>query len=342
VERQVDHLRKEIEKRLQAVSSLKEVEALKAEYLGRKGPLQELLKNLHHCSAEEKPLQGKLINDLRSWLTAQCALLEEKFLHHELQKQLALETIDITLPGRQRTVGRKHPVMAMLDEVLDVHREMGFSVQYGPEVESDYYNFEALNFHPDHPARDMQDTFYVGPDLLLRTQTSNAQVRLMEKYTPPMRIVSPGRCYRNEDINPRSHIYFHQVEGIYIDEKVSFAHLLQTLEELFSRFFKQEVQLRFRPSYFPFVEPGIEVDLRCLLCQGQGCALCKQTGWLEICGAGMVHPEVLKNGGIDPERYSGYAWGMGIERLILQRYGIKDIRLLADNDMRFLEQFCQK
>jgi phenylalanyl-tRNA synthetase alpha chain len=216
---------------------------------------------------------------------------------------------------------------------------MGFSVQLGPDIDSDYYNFEGLNFPPEHPARDMQDTFYLTPQMLLRTQTTNIQLRTMESQKPPIRIIAPGKVYRNETITARSHVFFHQVDALYIDKGVTFADLLATLHEFLSRLFHQEVETRFRPSYFPFVEPGMEVDVRCLSCGGTGCMLCKYSGWLEVAGAGMVHPEVLKNGGIDPEVYSGYAWGMGVERIILLRHGVRDIRLFTENDMRFLEQF---
>ncbi len=214
---------------------------------------------------------------------------------------------------------------------------MGFSVQYGPDIDSDYYNYEGLNFPPDHPARDMQDTFYITKEMLLRSHTSNTQLRVMENHKPPIRIIAPGTVYRNETISSRSHVFFHQVEGLYIDKNVSFADLFATMDEFWSKLFHTKVKTRFRPSYFPFVEPGLEVDVACTSCNGKGCRLCKQSGWLEICGAGMVHPEVLKNGGIDPEEYSGYAWGMGIERLAMLRYGIKDIRMFTENDMRFLD-----
>ena len=227
----------------------------------------------------------------------------------------------------------------MLDEIVDILMGMGFSVQYGPEIESDYYNFGALNFTDDHPARDMQDTFYITDKLLLRTHTSNTQMRVMEANKPPIRVIAPGKVYRNETITARSHVFFQQVEGFYIDKDVTFADLQTTMKEFLSKLFNRDVETRFRPSYFPFVEPGMEVDLRCLSCKGLGCSLCKQTGWLEILGAGMIHPEVLKNANIDPEVYSGFAWGMGVERLVLLKHGVKDIRMFSENDMRFLKQF---
>ncbi|MGE5196525.1 MAG: phenylalanine--tRNA ligase subunit alpha, partial [Anaerolineae bacterium] len=217
--------------------------------------------------------------------------------------------------------------------------EMGFSVQYGPDIDSDYYNYEGLNFPKDHPARDMQDTFYIDPDTLLRSHTSNTQLRVMESHRPPIRIIAPGTVYRNEEISARSHVFFHQVEGLYIDKGVSLADLFSTMREFWTKLFKKAIETRFRPSYFPFVEPGLEVDIQCTSCQGGGCRLCKHSGWLEVAGMGMVHPEVLKNGGIDSEVYTGYAWGLGVDRLALLRYGIPDIRLLTENNIRFLSQF---
>ena len=228
----------------------------------------------------------------------------------------------------------------MLDEVIEILVGMGFSVQESPEIESEYYNYGGLNYPPDHPARDMQDTFYITPDILLRSHTTSIQQHMMENASPPIRILSPGKCYRNETITARSHVFFHQVDVLYIDKDVTFSDLLATKEEFYTKIFKQKIELRVRPSYFPFVEPGMEVDIKCSACAGSGCALCKHTGWLEVAGAGMVHPNVLKAGGIDPEVYSGYAWGGGIERLFMLRHGISDIRLFTENDVRFLSQFA--
>ena len=241
---------------------------------------------------------------------------------------------------KEDLLGRGHPVIETMHRAVDILIGMGFSVRLGPDVDTDYYNFEGLNFAKDHPARDMQDTFYVSTDLLLRTHTSNVQVHTMETHTPPIRIVAPGRCFRNETISARSHVFFHQIEGIYIDRHVTFSDLLATMDEFWSKLFGEKVQTRFRPSYFPFTEPGLEVDVRCTACKGSGCRLCKHSGWLEVCGAGMVHPNVLKKGNIDPEVYSGYAWGMGIERLAILQHGIPDIRYFTQNDVRFLHQFA--
>lgn len=335
----IELLKQEFDKAIHAISTTSDLESIKVKYLGKKGPIQDLMKTLKEVPPDERPLAGKFINDLKEYVAA---TLEDKghtLLLAEDSSRLADETIDITLPGRRRFAGRKHLVNQVLDEIIDTLIGMGFSVQYGPDIDSDYYNFEALNFAADHPARDMQDTFYIAPNVLLRTHTSNVQVRFMESHRPPIRIIAPGKVYRNETITARSHVFFQQVEAIYVDKGVSFADLQFTMREFLSKLFHTDVETRFRPSYFPFVEPGMEVDLRCLNCNGTGCPLCKQTGWLEIAGAGMVHPAVLKNAGIDPEEYSGYAWGMGVERLVLLKHGVKDIRLFTENDLRFLSQF---
>ncbi|NGX59708.1 MAG: Phenylalanine--tRNA ligase alpha subunit [Chlamydiae bacterium] len=339
MEEKVLSLKKAFQKDLQGVKHSKDIEQLKVKYLGRKGPVQGLMVDLRNVDPEKRPRVGKVINELKQEITHLCEQATETFSQAEESKRLEQEKIDITLPGKRAYLGRHHPVRLMLREVIDILIGMGFSVQCGPEIDSDWYNFEGLNYPPDHPARDMQDTFYINEHFLLRSQTSNVQLRTMEGHNPPIRIIAPGTVFRNENISARSHVFFHQVEGLYIDRDVSFADLFATLEEFWSKLFKKSVDIRFRPSFFPFVEPGIEVDLRCTACEGKGCRLCKQSGWLEVCGAGMVHPEVLKNGGIDPHEYSGYAWGLGIERAAMLRYGINDIRMFTENDMRLLEQF---
>jgi phenylalanyl-tRNA synthetase alpha chain len=339
VEEKVSWLRNRFQTDLKEVKTIKDAEHLKVKYLGRKGPVQDLMLHLRECAAEERPRFGKMINELKEEIAALCDSCLQGFSQLEQEERISKEKIDISLPGRRNSIGRKHPITLMMQEIIDVLSGMGFSVQYGPDIDTDYYNFEGLNYPKDHPARDMQDTFYITDDLLLRSQTSNTQLRVMESHRPPIRIIAPGTVYRNETISARSHVFFHQVEGLYIDEGVSFADLLATMNEFWSKLFHSRIETRFRPSYFPFVEPGMEVDLKCTSCHGSGCRLCKQTGWLEVAGAGMVHPEVLKNGGIDPEKYSGYAWGMGIERLAMLRYGIKDIRNFTENDLRFLTQF---
>jgi phenylalanyl-tRNA synthetase alpha chain len=301
--------------------------------------VQELVRLLGTAPLHERKELGKNINTLKEECFTLCEQAHKAFSEVEYQKQLSEESIDITLPGRKRYAGRLHPITQMMQEVLDVLVGMGFSVQTGPDIDSDYYNYEGLNFPPDHPAREMQDTFYITPHWLLRSHTSNVQLRVMETHPPPLRIVVPGTVYRNETISHRSHVYFHQVEGLYIDQEVSFGDLLSTMTEFWKKVFHSDVSVRFRPSFFPFVEPGMEVDIACTACMGKGCRLCKFSGWLEVAGAGMVHPNVLKNGGIDPAHYSGYAWGLGIERLAMLRYGIKDIRAFSENDMRLLTQF---
>jgi phenylalanyl-tRNA synthetase alpha chain len=335
----IGQLRQEFQSELEEAATSKDLENIKVKYLGKKGPIQALMLELKNCSAEDRPHLGKLINDLKEECISRCDQSLERIKEQEMEVRFAKETIDPTLPGRRRYLGRTHPITQMMDRAIDIMIGMGFSVRLSPEVETDHYNFEGLNFAPDHPARDMQDTFYLDSEYLLRTHTSNAQVRVMEEFAPPIRIAAPGRCFRNENISARSHVFFHQIEGFYIDRHVTFADLFSTMDEFWSKLLGEKVQTRFRPSYFPFVEPGLEVDVRCTACRGKGCRLCKYTGWLEVCGAGMVHPNVLRKGNVDPEIYSGYAWGMGIERLTILQHDISDIRMFTQNDLRFLSQF---
>lgn len=336
---QIGELRSHFMSELQEASHSKDLENLKVKYLGKKGPIQALMLSLKNCTPEERPQFGKIINDLKEELALHCENSLSRLKTTELNERLKEEWLDATLPGRKERKGRLHPITQAMNRIIDILIGMGFSVQLGPDVDSDYYNFGGLNFAPDHPARDMQDTFYLSPELLLRTHTSNVQVHAMEDFSLPIRIIAPGRCFRNEDISARSHVFFHQVEGFYIDKGVTFADLFATMDEFLSKLLGEKVETRYRPSYFPFVEPGLEVDVRCIGCKGAGCRICKHTGWLEILGAGMVHPNVLKKGGIDPEEYSGYAWGMGVERLTMLLHDIKDIRQFTENDLRFLEQF---
>mgnify|MGYP000150268377 CR=1 FL=1 len=324
---------------LAAVTTSNELEEVKVKFLGRKGPLQEFMKTLKTVASEQRASTGKLINDLKTFISENCHQKWLQIISQEEQQQLSSETIDITLPGRKNRMGRSHPLTAARDKILSILMSMGFSVQLGPDIDTDYYNFEALNFAPDHPARDMHDTFYIAPHLLLRTHTSNIQARVMEKHQPPIRIVAPGKAYRNETITARSHVFFHQIEALYIDKKVTFADLFATLTEFLEKLFEQKIEVRYRPSYFPFVEPGLEVDVSCLICEAKGCSICKQSGWLEIAGAGMIHPEVLKHGGIDAEQFSGFAWGIGLERLVIILKKVQDIRLFSENNLKFLSQF---
>lgn len=339
IQQKIEHLKSQFQVEFEAISSIDQLDAVKIKYLGRKGPIQELMPLLKEIPSEERPSIGKLINDLKVEITNKISNAQILLIEKKEGEQLSLEQLDVTLPGRKHYAGGKHVVIQALDQMIDILTGMGFSIQYGPDIDSDYYNFEALNFPRDHPARDMQDTFYLSSNLLLRTHTSNIQARVMESYRPPIRIIAPGKAYRNETISARSHVFFQQIEALYIDKDVAFADLQFTMREFLKKFFKAEVEMRFRPSYFPFVEPGMEVDVGCINCKGIGCSLCKQTGWLEIAGAGMVHPEVLKNGDIDPEIYSGFAWGIGVERLVMLMYGIPDIRMFTENDLRFLRQF---
>jgi phenylalanyl-tRNA synthetase alpha chain len=336
---QITRLRSDFLRDLIGVLSSRELEDLKIKYLGKKGSIPLLMMDLKNCPPDQKPYFGKLINDLKEEFLSHYEHSSLRLKNQEMKLQFEKEWIDPTLPGRTNFLGKEHPIHRMLHRVVDILMGMGFSVQLGPDVDTDYYNFEGLNFASDHPARDMQDTFYFGQDLLLRTHTSNVQVHSMENFAPPLRIVAPGRAFRNEDISARSHVFFHQIEGFYINKGVTFSDLLSTMEEFLFKLLGKKGETRFRPSYFPFVEPGMEVDVRCTACGGSGCRICKHTGWLEILGTGMIHPNVLKRGNIDPEVYSGYAWGMGIERLAMLQYDIPDIRLFIENDLRFLSQF---
>lgn len=339
VKDKIQELKKQFQEDLVTHQTPTELEQLRVKYLGRKSPLQDLMKHLRDVSNEERPLLGKEINELKTFVSD---LLQEKIEQASdsaLQKQLAEEKIDVTLPGEKNMLGRKHPVLQTLDKAIGILKEMGFSVQYSPEIESEFYNYGGLNYPEDHPARDMQDTFYIDRETLLRSHTTNIQQHIFETHQPPIRVISPGKCYRNETISTRSHVFFFQIDALYVDTQVTFGDLLSTKEEFYSRFFNQKIDIRVRPSYFPFVEPGMEVDISCTNCGGKGCKLCKQTGWLEVAGAGMVHPEVLKTGGLDPEKYSGFAWGGGIERLCMLEHGINDIRLFTENNIRFLSQF---
>ena len=336
---QIEQLRSHFLQELREASHTKDLENLKVKYLGKKGPVQNLMMELKNSPTDERPQLGKLINDLKEELLSHCDNSLSRLKDEEMHARFKEEKLDPALPGRKSFLGRSHPVIQTLDRIIDILVGMGFSVRLGPNLDSDYYNFEGLNFSKDHPAREMQDTFYVSSEYLLRTHTSNVQVHTMETTTPPIRVIAPGRCFRNETISARSHVFFHQLEGFYIDKHVTFADLLSTMDEFWKKLLGETVETRFRPSYFPFTEPGLEVDVRCTSCKGAGCRLCKHTGWLEVCGAGMIHPNVLKKSGIDPEVYSGYAGGMGIERPTILQHQIPDIRYFTQNDLRFLRQF---
>jgi len=321
---------------IEAATSKEELETTRVKFLSRKGVIAGLFDNLRSVSANDRPVVGKALNDLR---TSVQDLFDQKKDLFEKGSSTLVPGIDLTLPGRSRWVGTKHPITQTLDEIKRIFIGMGFQTAVGPEIEDEYHNFEALNFPPDHPARDMQDTFFISDKILLRTHTSPVQIRIMENQAPPVRAIIPGRVYRNEAISARSYCLFHQVEGLYVDKGVTFSELKGTLLAFARQFYGSSIQYRFRPSFFPFTEPSAEMDITCYLCAGKGCRICKQTGWLEILGCGMVHPNVFKKVGYDSEKVSGYAFGMGIERITMLRYGIDDIRILFENDVRFLRQF---
>jgi len=321
---------------IKSVSSIKDVEELRIKYFSRNGLVSQLFEDLKDVVKEEKPLLGKKLNLLRNEVSSYFEEVKERISSSSSSKE---DQIDLTLPGKEFIICSKHILTQTLDEIKSIFKGLGFSVTNGPELESDYYNFESLNFPADHPARDMQDTFFVSKDFLLRTHTTPVQIRLMEKQTPPVRAIMPGRVYRNEAVSARSYCMFHQVDGIYVDTDVTFAELKGTLVSFAKQFYGSELKYRFRPSFFPFTEPSAEMDITCYLCKGKGCKICKNSGWLEILGCGMVDPNVFKFVNYDSEKYTGYAFGMGIERIALLKYGITDIRIFFDNDLRFLKQF---
>ncbi len=336
----LEQIRLAAEEELRAVSDLEELEQLRLKYLGKKGQLTQVLRGMGKLSPAERPVIGQLANQVKEHLEAELQSRGEKLETAVQQQKLEAERVDVTLPGRKFNLGTRHPLYQVLDQIEDIFRGLGYAVAEGPEIELDYYNFEALNIPKDHPARDMQDSFYITGEVLLRTHTSPVQVRTMEKKRPqlPIRIIAPGKVYRRDDDATHSPM-FHQVEGLLIDKNVTFGDLKGTLLMFVKQMFGQERQIRLRPSYFPFTEPSAEVDVSCGVCGGSGCRACSHTGWLEILGAGMVHPKVLEMSGYDPEEVSGFAFGMGVERITMLKYGIDDLRVLFDNDLRFLQQF---
>lgn len=333
---QIEEYRKEIENIVP--NGADALEAYRIKFLGTKGILKGLFTEMKNVPADKKKEFGLVLNEFKQ-------LAESKYDSWKLQAEKAdtpeVSKVDLTLPADNVPLGSRHPISLMRNNIIEIFQRLGFAVAEGPEIEDDWHNFTALNLPEHHPARDMQDTFYIHqqPDWLLRTHTSNIQIREMEKGKLPLRIICPGRVYRNETISARSHCFFHQLEGLYIDENVSFADLKQTLYYFVQEMYGTDVKIRFRPSYFPFTEPSAEMDINCQICGGKGCNVCKHTGWVEILGCGMVHPKVLENCNIDPVKYSGFAFGMGIERPAMLKYGINDIRLFSENDIRFLKQF---
>ena len=316
-----------------------EIDELRVRFLGKKGELTGILKQMGKLSPEERPVIGQLANEVRSWIETDIETRLTEIKASQMAARLESEKLDVTLPGKLPQFGAKHPLSIVLDEIKEIFIGMGFEIADGPEVETDYYNFEALNIPKDHPARDTQDTFYINENILLRTQTSPVQVRVMEQKKPPIRIISPGRVYRSDTLDATHSPLFHQIEGLVVDKGITFADLKGTLETFIKRLYGEDSVVRFRPHHFPFTEPSAEVDVQCFSCKGEGCRLCKGEGWIEILGCGMVHPKVLSNCGIDPEVYSGFALGMGLERVVMRRYNIDDIRLFYENDVRFLKQF---
>jgi phenylalanyl-tRNA synthetase alpha chain len=319
--------------------SIKALDELRIKYLGKKGELTAILKQMGKLSAEERPVIGQLANkvrqDIEEAITSKMSVLKAK----EKERKMAAESIDITLPGKQQSIGKLHPLKIVENEIKEIFLGMGFSVADGPEVEYDYYNFEALNLPPDHPARDTQDTFYITDNILLRTQTSSVQVHVMENQKPPIRIISPGCVYRSDAVDATHSPLFHQIEGLVVDKGITMSDLKGTLETLMKKLYGNDCKIRLRPHHFPFTEPSAEVDVMCFNCHGEGCRICKGEGYIELLGAGMVHPKVLEGCGIDSSVYSGFAFGMGLERIVMRRFNISDMRLLFENDLRFLEQF---
>jgi phenylalanyl-tRNA synthetase alpha chain len=332
----INTLRTEFDAELSRASNDAELEQVRVKFLSRSGAIALLFDEMKTAPASEKPVLGKSLNALKN--AAQAAFDDRKQSFGQAQVK-PVGTVDLTLPGRPRPVGTRHPLTQTMDEIKKIFMSMGFSVATGPEIETDYYNFGALNFAPDHPARDMQDTFFIAKDILLRTHTSPVQIRTMEKQEPPVREIMPGRVYRNEAVSARSLVSFHQIEGLYVDRGVTFSDLKGTLVAFAHQFYGSDVKFKFRPTFFPFTEPSADMYISCFLCKGKGCRMCKESGWLEVLGAGMVHPNVLRNVGIDPEVYTGFAFGTGIERIAILRHGIPDIRMLFENDIRFLKQF---
>ncbi len=330
---------RELNKEIEGITanSTDEAEALRIKYLSKKGEISKLLDEFRNVPADQKREVGQALNNLKNF-----ALDKINSLKESLQEQKSeISGVDLTLPGESMKLGTRHPITLVKNEILDIFKRLGFVVSEGPEIEDDWHVFGALNFPEEHPARDMQDTFFIqrDPDVLLRTHTSSVQVHDMETMKPPIRTITPGRVFRNEAISYRAHCMFHQIEGLYIDENVSFADLKQTLQYFAKEFFGEKTEIRMRPSYFPFTEPSAEVDVSCSICGGKGCNVCKHTGWLEILGCGMVDPRVFESLGIDENKYTGFAFGLGIERIAMLKYGINDLRLYFENDVRFLQQF---
>lgn len=336
---ELENIKSEAVGKIKETGSSDGLEELRVKYLGKKGMLTGILRGMGKLNANERPAIGKLANDVRNDIENAIADAKKEIKLKETEKRLELEKLDITLPGKANAIGGLHPITKMLNEIEELFMGMGFSIAEGPEVELDYYNFEALNIPKNHPARDEQDTFYINDNVVMRTQTSPVQIRVMEKTKPPIRIIAPGMVYRSDAVDATHSPIFHQIEGLVVDEGITMANLKGTLDTFARRYFGENTKTKFRPHHFQFTEPSAEMDVSCFACGGKGCRVCKGSGWIEVLGCGMVHPEVLKHGGVDPEKYSGFAFGMGLERLVMIKYGIDDIRQFYDNDIRFLKQF---
>ena len=336
---QLEAIRKSAIEQLQKAAALQDLDSVRIKFLGKKGELTAILKQMGKLSPEERPVIGQLANEIRADLEEKISGKVDSIKEKMLEEKLKKEKIDVTLPSGRVPLGHKHPLSIVLDEVKDIFFGMGFNVASGPEVEWDYYNFEALNIPKNHPARDTQDTFYITENMLLRTQTSPCQIRVMEKQAPPIRVIAPGRVYRSDAVDATHSPIFHQIEGLVVDKGITMSDLKGCLEDFAKSLYGEDTKIRLRPHHFPFTEPSCEIDVSCFNCGGKGCPMCKGEGWIEILGGGMVHPKVLKNCGVDPDVYSGFAFGIGLERLVMFRFNIDDMRLLYENDVRFLNQF---
>lgn len=339
MKQKLEQIKTSVENILTDVKEMDALEQIRIKYLGKKGELTAVLKEMGKLSKEERPVIGALANEIRSKLETEIEAKRAQLSAALEQARLVSEVVDVTMPGKKKEIGKLHPLTQTMNTIKDTFIGMGFEIADGPEVELDYYNFEALNIPKNHPARDTQDTFYIDDDVVLRTQTSPMQIRVMENSKPPIRVIAPGRVYRSDSVDATHSPVFHQIEGLVVDKGVTMADLKGTLETFIHALYGEGTKVRFRPHHFPFTEPSAEVDVSCFVCGGEGCSVCKGEGWIEILGCGMVHPKVLKNCGIDPEVYSGFAFGLGLERIAMRKYDINDLRLFTENDLRFLKQF---
>lgn len=336
---ELEQLVKRAKSDIEAALNLKALDEMRVKYLGKKGEVTNILKGMKDVAAEDRPAMGKMVNDVRETIETMLENNKEEKKALEINQKLIDESIDVTMPAKVTPRGHKHPLNVALDEIKDIFLGMGFKIAEGPEVDTVYHNFDALNAPIDHPSRSLSDTFYITEDILLRTQTSPIQVRTMKSQKPPIKIIAPGRCFRNDEIDATHSPMFHQIEGLVIDKNITMADLKGTLDMFAKRLFGEQTKTKFRPHYFPFTEPSAEVDVSCFKCGGEGCRFCSGSGWIEILGCGMVHPNVLAECGIDPEVYNGFAFGMGIDRITMMKYEIDDIRILFENDIRFIKQF---